>query len=75
MSDMDYEMAWNRLKKKMLNRALNYINFITSPIVDDASKRRVKINLSTVNVILDEMNLIEKEMTTVSQDDGQKVQD
>ena len=75
MSDMDYEMAWKRLKEKIFDRALNYINFINSLIADDASKRRVKINLSTVEMILAEMNLIEKEMTTVRDDDGQSAQD
>lgn len=75
MRDMDYEEAWKRLKEKMFDRALNYINFINSLIADDASKRRVKINLSTVNVILAEMRLIEKEMTTAGQDDGQMTQD
>lgn len=72
---MDYEMAWKRLKEKIFDRALNYINFINSLIADDASKRRVKINLSTVEMILAEMNLIEKEMTTVRDDDGQSAQD
>lgn len=75
MSDMDYEMAWKRLKEKMFDRSLIYINLIASPIADDVSKRKDKISLSTVEMILDEMNLIEKEMTTVRDDDGQKVQD
>lgn len=72
---MDYEKAWKRLKEKMFDRGLNYIYFISSPIADNASKRRVKINLSTVEMILDEMNLIEKEMITVGQDDDQQAQD
>lgn len=72
---MDYEMAWKRLKEKIFDRALNYINFINSLIADDASKRRVKINLSTVEMILAEMNLIEKEMTTAGQGDDQQAQD
>ena len=75
MSNTDYEMAWKRLKEKLLDRSLSYVYFIQSPINDAASKRRVRINLSTVDMVLDEMKLIEKEMTTAGEDDGQSAQD
>lgn len=54
--------------EKKQRRALSkYIGFLF-----DA---QAKISLSTVEMILAEMNLIKKNMTTAGQDDGQKVQD
>ena len=75
MSEMNYEMAWKRLKEKLHDRSLSYVYFIHSPINDAASKRRVRINLSIVDMVFAEMDLIEKEMTTALDDDGQSAQD
>lgn len=75
MNEKGYEMAWKRLKEKLLDRSLSYVYFIQSPINDAASKRRVRINLSIVDMVFAEMDLIEKEMTTAMDDDGQSAQD
>ena len=75
MNEKGYEMAWKRLKEKLLDRSLSYVYFIQSPINDAASKRRVRINLSIVDMVFAEMDLIEKEMTTALDDDGQSAQD
>lgn len=72
MSNTDYEMAWKRLKEKLLDRSLSYVYFIQSPINDAASKRRVRINLSIVDMVFAEMDLIEKEMTTINEGRSEK---
>lgn len=75
MSDMDYKEAWGRLKSilEMLKQQSVYI-------ADDnpesfAERDRANGGKIMAKTALRCMDEIEKEMTTVGQDDGQSAQD
>ena len=81
MSDMDYEKAWKDLKYFVWVLAGVAFNFAES----EAKKRHERLKAQGGEIVasqilkrmdmMEKMDNIGKEMTTVGEDDGQKVQD
>ena len=70
MNENSCEMAWWLLKYKIYFRAKGY-----SEAMKDENSEETDAKLSELVEVLNEMLSIEKEMTTVRDDDGQSVQD
>ena len=72
---MNYEKAWKRLKNLTGIFAEEYRCFAESEGKSDDERLRAEGAEIVTRAILDFMDDAEKEMTTVLDDDGQKVQD
>lgn len=75
MSDMDYEKAWGDLKFYLKYAAIFAHLFAESEDKRDDDRLKGEGGKIMAIEIVNYMDEIEKEMTTVGEDDGQKVQD
>lgn len=75
MSDMNYEMAWKDLK--MYIGILSEMSLRSAESEDMNVDERLRVEGGGImgRGILDLMDYVEKEMTTVRDDDGQSAQD
>lgn len=75
MSGMNYEKAWKDLKMYIEILSGMSLRFAESEDMNVDERLRVEGRGIMGRGILDLMDYIEKEMTTVGQDDGQSAQD
>lgn len=72
---MDYEKAWKRLKVYTSYFYSISINTKEFESMDFYGFFKAKAEHGAIKMILDRMDKLEKEMTTVRDDDGQSAQD
>lgn len=72
---MDYEKAWKDLKRYIEILSGVSLHFAESEDINDNERLRAEGGEIMGRKILNFMGDLEKNMTTVGQDDGQKVQD
>lgn len=71
----NYEKAWGNLKRRLMRVALYSRHFAESKKHNADDCLRARGGEAVAGAILEFMEDVEKEMTTVGQDDGQSAQD